>query len=80
VSPAARGLRSVVRGWQLVRAGRPSPCRYEPSCSAFAVEALEVHGAVRGGAMALRRLGRCHPWGRYGFDPVPAARPAGGGQ
>jgi putative membrane protein insertion efficiency factor len=48
-------------------------CRYAPSCSEYAIEALRVHGAVRGGWLAARRLGRCHPWGGHGFDPVPPA-------
>lgn len=46
-------------------------CRYEPSCSAYAVAAVETHGVLRGGALALRRIARCHPWGGAGFDPVP---------
>ena len=49
-------------------------CRYQPSCSAYAAEALRSHGGFRGGWLALRRLSRCHPWGGSGFDPVPAAR------
>jgi putative membrane protein insertion efficiency factor len=48
-------------------------CRFEPSCSAFAAEALRRHGLLRGVAMASRRLVRCHPLGGHGFDPVPAA-------
>jgi putative membrane protein insertion efficiency factor len=47
-------------------------CRFEPSCSRYATEALATHGAARGGVMALRRLCRCHPWGGAGYDPVPA--------
>jgi putative membrane protein insertion efficiency factor len=74
MSPAARALRGICRIWQVARAGRPSPCRFTPTCSAYAVEALEAHGAVRGGFLTLRRLGRCRPWGRHGFDPVPERR------
>ncbi len=46
-------------------------CRYLPTCSAYALEALEKHGAIKGGWMALRRIGRCNPWGQCGHDPVP---------
>ena len=49
----------------------PAHCRYEPSCSAYAVEAIRLHGAARGSLMAVRRIGRCHPWGGTGLDPVP---------
>lgn len=68
----ARLLAAPVRLYQVVRAGRPSPCRYVPTCSAYALEALDVHGAVRGSWLTLRRLSRCHPWGGLGVDPVPA--------
>jgi putative membrane protein insertion efficiency factor len=47
-------------------------CRYDPTCSNYAAEALEQHGVVRGVWLAAKRLGRCHPWGRSGYDPVPA--------
>jgi putative membrane protein insertion efficiency factor len=50
-------------------------CRYEPSCSRYAAEALAVHGPVRGSVLALRRLCRCHPWGGAGYDPVPPRTP-----
>ena len=70
-SPAARVLLGSIRGYQKVRAGRPSPCRYTPSCSAYAEEALTEHGPLRGSWLAARRLGRCHPWGGHGWDPVP---------
>lgn len=70
-SPVARTLIWLVRGYQLARRAHPSPCRYVPSCSVYAVEALEDYGATRGGWLAIRRLGRCHPWGGYGADPVP---------
>lgn len=78
MSPVARLAAGVIRGYQVLASGRPSPCRYEPTCSAYAIEALQVHGAVRGGALAGRRLLRCHPWAGVGLDPVPrrAAREA----
>jgi putative membrane protein insertion efficiency factor len=67
----ARVIRRTVLLYQAVRAGRPSPCRFVPSCSTYALEAVEAHGAVRGSALAVRRVCRCHPWGGHGFDPVP---------
>jgi len=69
--PVVAVVLGLVRLYQLARAGRPSPCRYLPTCSAYAVEAVERHGALRGGWLALRRIGRCHPWGGSGVDPVP---------
>ena len=46
-------------------------CRYEPSCSHYAIQAIETHGAGRGSWLAMKRIFRCHPWGGFGFDPVP---------
>jgi uncharacterized protein len=57
--------------YQAFAARRPSPCRFYPSCSAYAVEAVEQYGATRGGWLALRRLSRCHPLGGRGVDLVP---------
>lgn len=74
-SLAARPLIAAVRGYQVVRAGRPSPCRFWPSCSAYAVEALEVHGAVKGLGYAAWRIARCNPFGGHGVDPVPEKKP-----
>ena len=83
LSAPARVLRGAVRGYQRLAAGRMSPCRFVPSCSTYAVEALEAHGALRGGWLATRRIARCHPFGGHGYDPVPlpssgsAGAPAG---
>ena len=71
MSLAARLIRKFIRFYQHVRAGRPSPCRYQPTCSSYAIEAIEIHGAVKGSWLAVRRLSRCHPWGGQGWDPVP---------
>jgi putative membrane protein insertion efficiency factor len=72
-SVVATALCVPIRLYQAVRAGRPSPCRYWPTCSTYALEALEAHGAVRGGWLTARRLLRCHPWARQsGVDLVPA--------
>jgi len=50
-------------------------CRFEPTCSVYAIEALQHHGAIAGSALTLGRIGRCHPWCAGGFDPVPAQPP-----
>ena len=48
-----------------------SHCRFYPSCSCYSLQAIELHGVVKGGWLSLRRLGRCHPWNPGGYDPVP---------
>jgi len=65
----------LIRAYQATRAGKPSPCRFWPTCSAYCAEAIEEHGLWRGGRLGLRRLLRCHPFGRRGIDLVPP-RPA----
>lgn len=68
---ATRLLVAMCRAYQTVRFGHPSPCRFVPSCSQYAIEALQRHGARRGSWLTIRRVSRCHPWGAHGADPVP---------
>jgi putative membrane protein insertion efficiency factor len=70
-SPGKRVAIAAIGVYQAARVGRASPCRFWPSCSAYAVEAIERHGLWRGGWLAARRVARCHPWGGHGVDPVP---------
>jgi uncharacterized protein len=75
-SPIARAaawlLIFLVRGYQVVLSPLfPPACRYYPSCSQYAIEALEKHGALRGAWLAARRIARCHPFRPGGYDPVP---------
>ena len=68
----ARLLILVARGWQIVPSRLlPPTCRYSPSCSAYAITALQKYGAIKGGWLATKRLLRCQPWGGHGHDPVP---------
>lgn len=65
-------LRLAIRGYQVaISPVLPPACRYYPTCSNYAIEAIEKYGALRGGWMAARRIGRCHPFSPGGFDPVP---------
>lgn len=76
-----RMLIAMVRVYRLAVSPYLAPrCRYTPTCSAYAIEALQCHGPWHGSRYAVRRLMRCHPWGGSGFDPVPQAkRPVSGG-
>ncbi|MEP5152865.1 membrane protein insertion efficiency factor YidD [Planktotalea sp.] len=72
MSPLAYVFSLPVRAYRLVF----SPwvghnCQYQPTCSAYALEALSQHGAIKGGWLALRRIARCHPFGKSGYDPIP---------
>lgn len=71
-----RMLVSWIEWYQRAFEGRPSPCRFFPSCSSYAHEAVTVHGTARGGWLTVRRLLRCRPLGPSGFDPVPEPSPS----
>jgi len=71
-----RLLRRLVLLYQALTGSRPSPCRYWPTCSNYALDALDEQGAARGSWLTLRRISRCHPWGGSGVDPVPPRRVA----
>jgi putative membrane protein insertion efficiency factor len=74
-----RILIGLIRFYQLaISPWTPPSCRYTPTCSRYALQAIERHGAWKGGWLATRRILRCHPWGGYGFDPVPIPRESKG--
>ena len=78
-SPAAWVLLRLVTGYRrFISPILPPSCRFYPSCSAYALEAVQVHGALRGSWLAMRRLSRCHPFHAGGLDPVPPAKQARG--
>ena len=69
-----RLLLTLVKGYRLLLSPwLGSVCRFTPTCSAYAAQALEQHGAAKGSYLTLRRIGRCHPWCAGGHDPVPSA-------
>lgn len=71
-SPAAKLLLALIRFYQYAISPMiPPRCRYVPTCSQYAVEAVKKHGAIKGGWLAAKRIARCHPWGGHGHDPVP---------
>ncbi|MEC7489604.1 MAG: membrane protein insertion efficiency factor YidD [Pseudomonadota bacterium] len=62
----------LARGYQLFLSPvLPRTCRYQPTCSAYAIDAVSQYGAARGSLLLVRRILRCHPWGGNGYDPVP---------
>lgn len=66
-----------VLGWiREYRQLTPAACRFDPTCSAYAIEAVTEHGSIKGSYLAIKRIARCHPWGSTGYDPVPKARSA----
>ena len=68
----SRFLILLIRFYQLAISPWLAPrCRYVPTCSSYALEAVKKHGPLRGGWLAVKRLARCHPWGGCGYDPVP---------
>ncbi|CAN5393313.1 membrane protein insertion efficiency factor YidD [soil metagenome] len=72
-SPLALLMEGLIRLYRLVpKMGEH--CRFHPSCSAYGLEAVQVHGAIRGGWLITKRLARCQPWGGTGLDPVPPRR------
>ncbi len=76
MTPLSHLIVLLLRGYKLfVSPLLPPSCRYLPTCSDYALEAVACHGPRRGGWLALRRLLRCHPFGGSGFDPVPARSP-----
>jgi uncharacterized protein len=77
--PVRALLIALLRGYRLLISPLYGQvCRYHPSCSAYALDAVRVHGSIRGSWLTLRRLGRCHPWAAGGYDPVPPPVPRRG--
>ena len=75
MNPVGLVLRGAIRGYQLLLSPViPASCRFTPSCSAYAMDAIKHHGPLSGSWLAAKRLCRCHPWNDGGFDPVPPAR------
>lgn len=78
MSPLAHALRGLILVYRwVISPVTGTQCRFTPTCSAYALEAVERHGAWRGGGLALWRILRCNPWSRGGDDPVPERRTAG---
>lgn len=71
-NPLTKLFIAIIRFYQLVISPiLPSACRYNPTCSAYGIEALKKHGAIKGSVLTIKRILRCNPWGGHGEDPVP---------
>jgi len=75
-SKGVRLLLAIIHGYQQLRAGRIAPCRFYPSCSHYAAEAIATHGAAKGAWLSVRRVLRCRPFGPHGIDLVPEPKQA----
>tara|TARA_B100000678_G_C18033773_1_gene431826 strand:- start:141 stop:359 length:219 start_codon:yes stop_codon:yes gene_type:complete len=72
MKPVRRLMILLIRGWQLgPSAILPPSCRFQPSCSQYAIEAIDKYGPIKGGWLGFKRILRCNPWGGHGHDPVP---------
>lgn len=72
ISPRVAAM-VLIKGYRMILSPMlPPSCRYQPTCSAYALEAFDRFGVIKGGWLAARRVARCHPWGGHGYDPVPA--------
>ncbi len=72
MNPLAFIARGLIKGYQwFLSPILPGSCRFYPTCSSYALQAIETHGALKGGWLGLKRIGRCHPWNDGGYDPVP---------
>ena len=65
----------LIRGYQLIISPLlGSNCRFMPTCSEYAMESLRSHGLIKGSYLTIKRIGKCHPWGGHGYDPIPAKK------
>lgn len=80
MNPIGLGMRGMIRLYQLLLSPvLPASCRFTPSCSTYAMDAIAEHGPVAGSWLGVKRICRCHPWNDGGFDPVPPANTETGG-
>ena len=71
MSLLGKGLLGAIRFYRALSSRRAPVCRFNPTCSQYAIDAIEAHGGLHGTFFAVRRIIRCHPWGGQGYDPVP---------